>query len=69
MIEKHSLYEYEIVGRNIDTEDEQYHYIIYLNASYLGQDEAIESNEWFFTEQDARVSAINHINLLENGEG
>jgi hypothetical protein len=68
MLEKHSLYEYEIVGRDIDTDEAQYDYVIYLSANYCGGDEAIESEEWFETEQDARHAAIERIDLLENGE-
>lgn len=67
-MEKHSYYEYEIWGTNIDTNEEQHHYIIYLNTDYTGGDGAIESNEWFETEQEARIAAIKHIDLLESGE-
>ncbi len=66
MLEKHSLYEYEIWVKDADTIDAQYNYIIYLTNNYFGENEAIESDEWFETEEDARISAIERINLLEN---
>lgn len=69
MIEKYSCYEFETVGSDVDTDEEQYHYIIYLTPNYLGQDECIESDEYYDTRQEARFAAIGHISLLENGEG
>jgi hypothetical protein len=69
MLEKYSCYEFEIVGKNIDEVTAQYHYIIYLTPNYVGGNEAIESNEWYESEGEARLAAIGHITLLENGEG
>lgn len=68
-VEKYSCYEFEIVGSDVDTDNEQYHYIIYLDKNYLGQDDWIESDEYYDTRQEARFSAIGRISLLENGEG
>lgn len=67
MIKKYSYYEYEIVGRDIGTDKAQYDYVIYLNQNYLGQDECIESGEWYETEQEAINAAHEHIDRLENG--
>lgn len=67
MIKKYSCYEYEITGRDIGTDSAQYDYVIYLNQNYLGQDECIESDEWYETAQEAIEEACNHIDKLENG--
>ena len=68
MIKKYSCYEYETWATDKDTADEQNHYIIYLDQNYLGQDESIESDEWYDTEEDAEKACIDHIDRLESGE-
>lgn len=68
MIEKYSCYEYEVWATDKDTDNEQNNYTIYLGQNYLGDKEAIESDEWYETEEEARQAAIDHIDRLENGE-
>lgn len=73
MIEKYSLYEFEI-KRAIVLVDEiavlKFVYVIYEMDCTPSDNTVIrESGEWFETEQECRFAAIGHINLLENGEG
>lgn len=46
-----------------------YVYKIYGEGCYPYSDGVIDSDEWFESEQEARFAAIDHITLLENGEG
>ena len=66
-IEKYSYYEFETVGQDIDTVEQKFHYIIYLENNYLGQEDWIESDDYFETRQEARFAAIDYINKLESG--
>ena len=61
MIEKHSCYEYEVYGTNVDTDNEQFHFVIY------DEDDNIESDDWYDTRQEAKEAAIEKINDIENG--
>ena len=76
-IEKYSCYEFEIKSHmvpgfeaNSDTFVKGYYYVIY-DPDYIANNSAIirECDEYFDTEQEARLAAIGHITLLENGEG
>jgi len=64
MIEKHSLYEFELIKIT-----EGWVYVIY-DPEFSPSCKTImrESEEWFDTESEARLAAIGHISLLENGE-
>lgn len=70
MIEKYSLYQYQIMN---NPDGEGFVYEIYTDDpdhKYWERTNVLrESGEWFDTEQEARFAAIGHINLLENGEG
>ena len=77
MIEKYSYYEFEIFHELIpiwsatgktDKTVNGYIYKIYGERYYPYDDGVIESDEWFEAEQEARVAAIEHIDLLESGE-
>lgn len=65
MIEKYSLYEFEIFSGNVDGKW-LYHYEIYGEGCYPYDDGVIESNDYYETEQEARFAAIGHITALEN---
>jgi hypothetical protein len=61
MIEKYSLYEF-----NIYKKDEEFHYVIYSEGCMPYFNGDIDSDESFETEQEARFAAIGHITELEN---
>lgn len=61
-MEKFSLYQFKIL-KNEDGEG--FVYEIYDSSNELVR----ESNEWYEDEGIARLAAIGHISLLENGEG
>ncbi len=78
MKEKYSCYEFEIIhelipvwgfsgktGKTING----YIYKIYDAGCPPYDDGVIDSEEWYHTEQEARIAAMEHIDLLENGEG
>lgn len=76
-MEKFSCYEFEIRchdvpghGENIDKWVKGYFYVIF-DPDYVPSEATIirESNEYFDYEGNARLAAIGHITLLENGEG
>lgn len=67
MKEKYSCYEFEILKELAPVYG--YTYKIFRERNYLGQEDDIESDEWFETEQEARFAAVGHIDLLESGEG
>lgn len=76
-MEKFSLYEFDIRshdvpghGDNVDKWVKGYFYVIY-DPNYKASDSTIirEAQEYFEHESKARLAAIGHITLLENGEG
>ncbi len=78
-MEKFGCYEFEIVSHLVpgsnDVEDvdnwiQGYFYIIY-DPEYLPATNTVlrEGDEYFDSESRARIAAIGHITLLENGEG
>ena len=73
MIEKYSLYEFEIFGGNVSfpggDREFVYRYEIYSDGCPPYDDGVIDSNDYYETEQEARFAAVGHIDLLENGEG
>lgn len=79
MMEKFSFYEFEIKSHDVpgsnDGEDTNkwvkgYFYVIY-NPDYVPSEHTVirEADEYFDSENQARLAAIGHISLLENGEG
>lgn len=68
-MQKYSYYEYEVLSTDIHNNEPKYDYVIYLGRNYLGQPQYIESDEWFFSAQEATNAAISHIDHLENGIG
>jgi|KBSSwiStaDraftv2_1062776.scaffolds.fasta_scaffold100696_5 hypothetical protein len=76
-MEKFSCYEFEVRchdvpgwGENIDKWVKGYFYVIF-DPDYKPCEQTIirESDEYFDHEGSARLAAIGHITLLENGEG
>ena len=76
-MEKFSYYEFDILtclvpgfAENENKWVMNYIYVIY-DPDYKPCEQTIirESNEYFESEQEARLAAIGHISLLENGEG
>ena len=65
--EKYSCYEYEILGG--PKKEEDYRYKIYTEGCLPYYDGVIDSGEYYDSEKEARFAAIDHIDLLENGEG
>jgi len=69
MKEKCGYYEFEVYeywpSLHLD-KAQGYCYTIYKPGS---EDIVRESEEWFESEMRARLAAIGHISLLENGEG
>ena len=70
-IQKYSCYEYEVCAHPDDDypAHKYYTYKILCYKNYVGQNNDIESDEYFDTEQEANFAAIGHIDLLENGGG
>lgn len=68
MIQKFSLYEYEVMPYESEEVKDGFVYIIY-HPDYKGKVVLRESDEWYDSEGRARLAAIGHISLLENGEG
>jgi hypothetical protein len=72
MIEKYSLYEFEIFGGYAPfpggDREFVYRYEIYSEGCPPYDDGVIESSDYFENEQEARLAAIDHIDRLENGE-
>jgi len=68
--EKYSFYEYEI---HKDPHGCGYYYEIYTDdvdhIYWMRTNILRSSDEWYDTEQESRFAAIDHIDLLENGEG
>jgi hypothetical protein len=64
MIEKHSFYEFEVLPS-----DDVWVYVIF-DSDYKPSLHTIirESDEWYDTEAEARIAAIEHIDALESGE-
>lgn len=76
-MEKFSCYEFEIRSHEVPGWDENvdkwvkgYFYVIF-DPYYKPCEQTIvrEADEYFENEQQARLAAIGHISLLENGEG
>jgi hypothetical protein len=78
MKEKYSHYEFQIshelipvwasTGKTDKTVD-GYVYKIFRERDYMGYEDDLESEEWYYTEQEARVAAEERIDLLESGDG
>lgn len=72
-IEKYSCYEFEIKKAIIFGEPPERLRFVYVifDPDYKPSvhTEIRESDEWYDTEEQARNAAIEHISLLENGEG
>ena len=72
-IEKYGCYEFEVRkydGIIYTVVSNGWDYVIY-DPDYKPSDLTIirESSEWFDNETRAKLAAIGHISLLENGEG
>jgi hypothetical protein len=65
-IEKYSCYLYII---HHQPDNGKYTYEILLENDYMEYPDSIESDDYFDAEQQARFAVIDHIDLLENGEG
>jgi hypothetical protein len=70
MIEKYSCYEFEIISGTFigeSSSEKGFIYHIFSDGCLPYDDGLIESDEWFDSEEDAKLSVINHIDFLENG--
>ena len=67
-MEKFSLYNYEVMQTIVGQAYDGWVYVIY-HPDYKGKVILRESDEWYDSENRARLAAIGHISLLENGEG
>lgn len=76
-IEKFSYYDFEIRSHNVPGFGENnnkyipgYYYVIY-DSYYKPCEFTIirEADEYFDSEEEARLAAIGHISLLEDGDG
>ena len=80
-MKKYSYYEFEILEQETGEREYEtgvhgrclgykfkYVYKIYGEGCQTYYDGVIESDEWFYTEQEADTAAMRHIDLLENGE-
>ena len=76
--EKYSCYEFEIDCERIpvwsqegrtDKHIDGFTYKIYYWHDYYGCEDNISSDEWYYSKDEANNAAIDHIDLLENGEG
>lgn len=63
-VEKYSYYMFEVIN-----DEDAWVYVIF-DPNYKPSLQTIirESDEWFDTEEEARVAAKEHIDALENGE-
>jgi hypothetical protein len=77
MKEKYSYYEFQISHELIpvwsskgktDKTVNGFTYRIFQERDYMGYENDIESDEWYDTEQEARVAAEERIDVLESGD-
>lgn len=78
MIEKYSCYEFEIFKELVpvwshsgqtDKTVDGFTYKIYSEGCQPYDDEIVNSNDHYETEQEARFAAIGHVDLLEKQRG